>query len=505
MLHLLSRLQLFSTEDAPRGTVVNPIVSSPEWNEILSISASGKLQNNKPSTTMICGPKSSGKSTFARLLTNRLLSFGNTLVNNYMSKSKRPKSGGVAFLDLDPGQPEYSTPGHLSLVYLSQLNLGPPYSHPTPLKGSHEVVRAHSIAALSPATDPVLYMTCVRELLGHYRSMLSIDPKCPLIINTPGWVLGTGLEILVDLIKAAHPTEIIYMSQKGPASVVTALRDASNTTPVLTLPSQITEYTARTAAHLRNMQLMSYFHTQPEKQGNSLWNAEPLSSLPPWEVGFGGTALGILGILSMGEQPPPNMLKETIDGGLLSIVVLDDIAAVIRMQSEADGGSNTAMIINTPEGIPYFNPEVATSLDPNYSYTIGLALVRGIDLERQKLQLLSPISAKDIQQIKDDGKVIVLVSGKLDTPGWAYTEDLYRKSTTHKTRSRQEITNGTDDESDDAVDSEDDGNDSMAGVSKDGCAQAPWVEKLRGDRGRGVGARVWRVRRDLGKRGDNGG
>ena len=27
----------------------------------------------------------------------------------------------------------------------------------------------------------------------------------------------------------------------------------------------------------------------------------------------------------------------------------------------------------------------------------------------------------------------------------------------------------------------------------------PWVEKLEGSEGRGVGARVWRVRRDLGR------
>ena len=41
-------------------------------------------------------------------------------------------------------------------------------------------------------------------------------------------------------------------------------------------------------------------------------------------------------------------------------------------------------------------------------------------------------------------------------------------------------------------------------ILSDGFQNAPWVEKLEGSRGRGVGARVWRVRRDLGRNGDGG-
>jgi len=69
---------------------------------------------------MICGPKASGKSTLAKVLTNRLLSESIS-----RSRSNNQKLPGVAILDLDPGQPEYSTPGQLSLVHIHEYNFGP--------------------------------------------------------------------------------------------------------------------------------------------------------------------------------------------------------------------------------------------------------------------------------------------------------------------------------------------------------------------------------------------
>lgn len=68
----------------------------------------------------------------------------------------------------------------------------------------------------------------------------------------------------------------------------------------------------------------------------------------------------------------------------------------------------------------------------------------------------------------------MLVSGKFDTPGWAYTEGLIR----------QNAGNASDDDESDAFDK---------------FPEIPWVETLKGSQGRGGGARVWRVRRDLGK------
>ena len=449
--------------------------------------------------------------------------------------ASNPKSlTGVALLDLDPGQPEYSAPGQLSLVHLLEPNFGPPFAHPKPASTSR-TVRAHAIGAVSPSQDPSLYMACAIDLFGHYCSLL---PNCPLLVNTPGWVLGTGLEILVELITKIHPTEVVYMSQDGPLEVTKILKDVAKEIPFLELPSQVSEYTTRTAAHLRTMQFMSYFHLNTSVGDSLTWSSLPLTSMPPWEVRYSGEDAGILGIMCYSEPPPAEFLAEMINGSLVAVVVIDDMSAIPGWEKEGqvkvdeddivDCTENTGysklrafddepehprnlaapLIVQTvQEYLPYFNPENLISLDPKYSHTIGLALVRGIDVERRRIQVITPLTQDVMDEIKEAGKSIVLVSGKLDTPGWAYIEELINMSTYDKAVSREgssQIALATrNEEGRDYGGGQ--GEEDFNGMRRslgEGFQNAPWIERLHGSQGRGVGARVWRVRRDLGRTGD---
>jgi len=481
--HMLNFDQLFSSQDGPQKAFLYPLISPPEWNAAL---AKFTEPSDQAPAIFVCGPKSSGKSTFARILTNRLLS-------NLSSSEKGPNVAGIALLDLDPGQPEYSTPGHISLVHLQELNFGPPYAHPIP-HGKSRTIRSHAIGAVSPSMDPSFYMACASDLIAHHRSLLSSSHNCALIINTPGWVLGTGLEILVGLITKIRSTDIVYMSQAGPPEVTTSLKEAAKGKPLFTLPSQASEYTTRAAAHLRTMQAMAYFHLDPSSKGEQ-FNTQPLTSIPPWEIRYSGESPGILGITCYGEQPPAEFLADTISGSLVSIVAIDDDAAtpgLSEIDVQATEQSLTIspnlnpfdssqqrrqnpLLIHTPtEKLPYFNPLNSITLDPAHSHTIGLALVRGIDTPRRRLQVLTPIPSSLIEEVHESGKKIVLVSGKLDTPGWAYTESLVLEKERRKSGEEAVV----------------------------GFGDTPWVERLDGSQGRGVGARVWRVRRNLGKMGD---
>ncbi|PQE13364.1 RNA processing protein [Rutstroemia sp. NJR-2017a BVV2] len=455
---------------------------------------------------------------------NELFCAGQRARNGKQRTSRKPrKPPGVALLDLDPGQPEYSHPGQLSLVHIQEPNFGPPNTHPVPGMKSR-LLRAHALGALSPSMDPSLYVSCALDLFAHYRNFASLHHDCPLIINTPGWVLGTGLEILVELIAKVRPSEVIYMSQEGPAEVVETLQDAVKTTPFITLPSQSSEFTTRTAAHLRTMQSMSYFHLDPTSKNGLEWSSLPLASIPPWEITYTGGNAGVLGIMCYGEQPPAELLAETINGSLVSIVVIEDLTAIPGYSSPAkdeikiseasndlqDFNSSSVLleslqspsIIRTPnEKLPYFNPANTITIDPKYSHTIGVALVRGIDVQRRRLQVLTPISTDVLEEINQEGKRIVLVSGKLDTPGWAYTEELVKRNWMEKEKRRKESNGGNKDggSRDDEEDSDDDVEEKIA---ESDLTNVPWVEKLQGSQGRGIGARVWRVRRDLGKMGD---
>lgn len=524
--HLSAKLGK-STFQIVYKTYLQPIISPPEWNKMLS-----KLSNSTQSTKriMLCGPKSSGKSTFAKLLVNRLLCAS----QNEISDSKeRP---GVALLDLDPGQPEYSHPGQVSLIHIQEPNFGPSIAHPIPGIKSR-LIRAHALGAVSPSMDPSLYMSCALDLFAHYCTLSSIHSNCPLVINTPGWVLGTGLEILVDLIAKVHPSEVIYMSKAGPAEVVESLQDAAKIIPFITLPSQTSEFMTRTSAHLRTMQSMSYFHLDPTNKNERAWSGMPLTSVPPWEIKYSGKNAGVLGIMCYGEQPPPDLLAETINGSIVSVVIIENPSAIpgyTSSQQETHKTSDpeldtlhaslildpikTPLILPTPhEKLPYFNPLNAITLDPQHSHTIGTALVRGIDVNRQCLQVLTPISPDLLEEINREGKQIVLVSGKLDTPGWAYTEELMKRTWLDKEKRRKELHGEDHVEVEDEEDEDEDVNEDedsspeddeieTPGLESSGVdwafRNAPWVERLTGSQGRGVGARVWRVRRDLGKMGD---
>jgi polynucleotide 5'-hydroxyl-kinase GRC3/NOL9 len=371
-------------------------------------------------------------------------------------------------------------------------------------------------------------MACVADLIFRYRS-LSSKKECPLVINTPGWILGTGLELLLELIQEACPTEIIYMSQEGPSDVVQSLKDAAGSIPFTTLPSQLTEFTTRTAAHLRSMQAMSYLHLRPERQERETWDPNPLVSMPPWVVKYTGNNAGIFGVMCQGEQPPADVVIDTINGTLVAVVVIEDMAAIPSLANNAmdpkiDGHSDELrsdgwkidhvektesdltkrdsleepLIIQTPELVPYFNPKNAISLDPRYSHTIGLALVRGVDIKRHSFHLLTPISSSVFENVRSLGGLIVLVSGKLDTPGWAFTEQLHKRAMIEK-RGKNQTAWLSDDDAEDSGDAK--GNAELDGQSGLGAdfERAPWIERVQGDQGRGAGAKVWRVRRDLGK------
>ncbi|POS87289.1 hypothetical protein EPUL_001516, partial [Erysiphe pulchra] len=496
---------LFSSNDKHQKLPFQSLVSPPEWN--LAISNCLKYSGT-PSIVFVCGPKSAGKSTFAKLLINRFISGS---INDLATT-------GVVLLDLDPGQPEYSPPGQLSLIHIKELNLGPSFSHP--ICGSiNKCIRSHSIGAVSPTLDPDFYKTCATNLFSEYlRIFATRSPKIPLVINTPGWVLGTGLEILVELIEKIKPTIVIYMSQDGPPEVVESLQDVDKSIKFVSLPSQTSENSSRTAAHLRKMLYISYFHLNSGPKNTLAWDIQPITSYRPWEIRYSGDSPGILGIVCYGEYPPVCLLAETLNGCLVSIVVVDELDAVPELEignlnpgKELLGIHKNPMypqkfhkepnIIRTPEDLPYFNPKKAITLDPEKSHCIGLALIRGIDVTRRRLQVITPISPNIIERLQEAEKSIVLVHGKLETPGWAYTEYIMQENMSEESceilsKPEQIFHNDLN------VNNTDTYIALESGLKEEQFQNFPWVERLQGHQGRSVGSFVWRVRRDLGKPND---
>ncbi|KAI1210236.1 uncharacterized protein F4807DRAFT_424345 [Annulohypoxylon truncatum] len=501
---------LYTSADGPKKTLLQDLVSPPEWNR--EIAKLVNTSNSRPCSIMITGPKSSGKSTFGKILANRL-------ITDTLRRSKHQAHRGVAVLDLDPGQPEYCVAGQVALVLLAEPVLGPSFCRPLP--GSEtRIIRSHALASITPASDPELYLEAAIDLVTHYRNVLG---RYPLVINTPGWIQGTGLDLLTSLITNLRPSEVIYMSEYGPGEVVEALQESCKVSGFSTLPSHASQLTSRTAAHFRSMQTMAYFHTEPGNAGiadHILWNPKPLTTLAPWQVNYKSLNRGIFGIICYDYQAPLDLLADAINGTILAVVGVENVKAFRHtaehaslsddttadmMEIDGNGAQQKPMssfsdllkkiIMTTPEGIPFIDTADGTTLDPRFSHSLGLALVRGIDVENGILQLLTPVSSESIEEVTSKGGEIVLVSGKFDTPSWAYTEELY-----YKAHRKVDDATGMDGPMHTAEDDADDTSDAENGdFGVTDTTPVPWIEMLHGSQKRGAGSKVWRVRRDLGR------
>lgn len=274
-----------------------------------------------PLAVMICGPKGTGKSTLARHLLNGALSRGSNHAENAMTMTK-----GVLLLDLDPGQPEFAPPGTLSLVHLRSYKFGPSFTHPA-IDGNNgdTILRMHHFGMLSPSTDPGHYLECASDLIDHYRKNFSGPRMCPLVINCCGWVQGTGLELLVELIRYRFLTDIIYTITSGPREVVSTLQAAAQlqNIPLHVVCPKEPQVNPTPSGNTRTMQSLSYFHLDDADDGNLRWNAEPLSHRPPLIVHYAGPQQSMLGVMVLGEKLDPELFFSILEGCVVGLVVLE--------------------------------------------------------------------------------------------------------------------------------------------------------------------------------------
>jgi polynucleotide 5'-hydroxyl-kinase GRC3/NOL9 len=91
------------------------------------------LNPSLPGVYLVKGPKNSGKSTFARMLVNRLLDMCVVSISNerYEADRLNGRYSRVAFLECDIGQPEFTPPGIVSLNVISHPIFGRFFAYKT--------------------------------------------------------------------------------------------------------------------------------------------------------------------------------------------------------------------------------------------------------------------------------------------------------------------------------------------------------------------------------------
>lgn len=176
---------------------VKALKIEPSWN-IRTNMALEKVtqQGTSPLVSVVCGAKDMGKSSYSRYLINRLLA----------------KYNRVAYLETDVGQSEFTPSGLLSLHYISNPILGPPYTHQ-----QLEPERCFYFGSASPRSNPDYYLACINELVDHWKhdqkQVRDDDQRewIPLVVNTQGWVSGVGYDLLISQIHKVEPTDVFAM------------------------------------------------------------------------------------------------------------------------------------------------------------------------------------------------------------------------------------------------------------------------------------------------------
>ncbi|KAF3307955.1 Polynucleotide 5'-hydroxyl-kinase grc3 [Orbilia oligospora] len=438
----------------------------PSWQPTITTLSSTK---QSPKSIFIVGGKSVGKSTFSRYLLNNLIT------NSQQSS--------VAYLDLDPGQPSFTPPCILSLHKITSPILAPSFA----TFGSTEIVRQHHVGYISPREDPKYYLRCAADLMREYRRLVEQGEKLTLIVNTCGWIKGMGRELLHELVAVCEPTDVVGLGDvdgvfaeilpEGKGVKRYTLEAAGTGNAVGNTPGS----QQFTPADLRILQTIAYFHQRPKVSGiSSSSSSSPsfdfekhLTAVPPLIAAYKGATKVIHGVTILDTGIAPDLIFTGLNATIVSIKLVkkDDREhpAIQYLEDMYDENNDVTPYIPA-------NQFDGTSglLTAEGTATAGLAIIRGVNEASGELQLLMPMHEDEINGYLDDGYKILLCRGRDEMP-------VYLMWDWRDGRAGQKERRGTG---------------SGGGVDK-----MPYLDFVDGGEVTGKGAKEWKVRRNIMRRG----
>lgn len=331
---------------------------------------------------LVFGGKNCGKSTFVRYLTNQFLSQRDNVVPAYI-------------MDVDPGQPEYSLPDSISLSQHEE----PIFAHNFPFTNKH--LCQHYVGFNTPSRQPSRYLKLCESLYGYYRKNLQ-EHNYPLIINTPGWIKGFGVEVLKALCDLVKPTHFVFVSnmQKDSTSEILdalSMEKLYNINGVYGVPSRYSPQ------QLRNLQTLLYFHHVGSK-----FNFQPLLASPPLQVSYADNTVSLLGIAcstvldtyNFPQEHLCNTLETTVCG--IYGISLDQFEVLVQ----------EGKVSATKGCLNLVSSDHFAEVDGTF---FGLALIHSVDQKKHTVNLYTPINPQRLKEASDSHRLI-LVRGRTDIP-----------------------------------------------------------------------------------------
>ncbi|TFK66585.1 hypothetical protein BDN72DRAFT_771728 [Pluteus cervinus] len=426
-----------------------------------------EVSANSSDIFLVKGPKKTGKSTFARLVLNLLL-----------TRYRR-----VAFIECDIGQSEFTPAGMVALNVIEQPVFGPPFTHPTLPQF------AHYIGSSTPRSSPSHYLSSIQALIEAYKLEIrnpapedTTDPTevdddrisdiIPLVVNTMGWNKGLGADLNTKIEQTIIPTHIFEFevpnettrprrrsnSFSGRAKSTERVEDRIEGVTYHMVEAVDTSVlgTSYNAADHRSMALMSYFYASfPSLDDLSSsssfastkvplyrqhtaerWSTDlPLLAQYPYVVDP-TTALDRTVLTGAGsEDVVSNEVGRVLNGALVGIVKCSPEVLDLGTDGEVITTQDDDHII--AKSLKY--TQRAFIPDPMTSNCVGIALIRSLVVKTNsdggsnnnvELQILTPLPPSLLSRyhfpnqisVTQPDESVILVKGELELPIWGFLD-----------------------------------------------------------------------------------
>lgn len=329
-----------------------PLHISGEWLTIIEKMSLAHKNSSHDMRVMILGGKNSGKSTLLRLLVQHFL-YGESSDDE------------IIYLDLDPGQPEFSPPDCISLNQISRFSK---------VLGKHmgqcfyEILRQHYLGSNSPQDIPNLYLQSVNELIDHLDEQVFMGTS---VVNLPGWIKGFGLNVLNHVIAKYKPTHILMLESKSSKQYSDELNCDSVFESAVRgeYQAQVTKINANfnkmgeskfSAPNLRTFRMLSLFHTQEKSKISLKYDFNPLVTRPPLQISFGFRGIQGIRFFEEYEDLHKDDIKNSLEGTIVGIYCCPfDVKDLLTFKG------SFPILKDFPEGTTFLTLALIHSIDVN--------------------------------------------------------------------------------------------------------------------------------------------
>ena len=397
---------------------------------------------------LLCGKRNSGLSTFTRCLVNRI-------ITTQSAKREKNQAPGVTVVDLDSRAPEFTAPGMMSLVHVSEIILGPPFTHPLPARGNgSRILKQYFVGEVEPSEMIQRHMKQVTNLLDLEHLHLTEAGESPLIVIAPKWQQDIDPDVAARLWTQMSPTAVVCFDSSPQSTYLhpwAALASSTATTAVFISPQPLE---GLSALREHNLRMQSYFHAVELPNQTLTWNSRPVLCGGQDEIvlSYAGRNAQIRAIVLQGGHVAVEDTYDALEGSLAAIMAVNvtdgdgdldgapsDGKAIVDDDLAARQGRYFPETVRTEDDLPR-----ATS-DQVIGYAVaaetrclGLGFISRIDLFRQQIVMRAGLWTGVLKSQMQGQQVVVVVPKA--TPDGRYKTEWMKREMSFTSRPLAEAT-----------------------------------------------------------------